>query len=211
MLSAGSASAVSIFSDNFDRANNNSVGAPWLELQSGADDVSIESNNLLLRDTLSGQPDSAAAAGLFSTAGLQNITLNFDWRALATGQHTNDVLHVGYMVINSPAGFTTTVMQNEGSWTEVFAQSSGNINWNFVVNLALGAAAADSQIALMFWTQVNSATEGFRIDNVVLTGNAIQPVPLPGALLLMVTALAGLAGVRGIGEWRRGRMRGGMA
>jgi hypothetical protein len=91
----GSASAVTIFSDDFNRAISDTVGNSWTETEGASSSVSIVhvtgatgDNQLKLQGSLGNNTDLDAAvaqlAGL-STASLQNITLSFDFLGLNTG------------------------------------------------------------------------------------------------------------------------------
>jgi hypothetical protein len=64
------------------------------------------------------EPDAAAAAGIFSTLGMTNVTVSFNWRKLGDDNSSTDKLFFSYNVITS---LTTAEMQNEGSWTAVRA------------------------------------------------------------------------------------------
>ena len=65
------------FEDNFNRDNNDIVGNNWVEVEDDNDnDVAIYNSALRIRDK---NPDGAATQSGISTAGLDNITLSFDW------------------------------------------------------------------------------------------------------------------------------------
>jgi len=92
LWTASPASAAQIFSDNFNRSNNNTVGNNWSEIEDSNHDVSIVSNSLMLEDQGGNQFIDAAATQLsISTLGFQNITLSFDWAAL-TSSDSSDLL-----------------------------------------------------------------------------------------------------------------------
>jgi hypothetical protein len=75
----GSASAVTIlFSDDFNRANNNTVGNGWQE----AGGISINNNQLLFDGN--GTLTATQGTSPLSTIGLTNITLEYDWQGVNT-------------------------------------------------------------------------------------------------------------------------------
>lgn len=191
-LTAGSASAVTIFSDDFNRVDNNTVGNGWSELASGNGDVKIDGNQLRLRDNLAGSPDAAAATGVIDATGYENINVSFTWQARNRNE-ASDFLRLSYGLDPAPA------MTDEAAWTQIFSGSDAGTNV-FTASIALDALVENSLFSLMFWTEVsgnNSGNdEGFMIDSVVVTGDLIPVVPLPAGGLLMLSGLAGFAALR---------------
>jgi hypothetical protein len=212
-LSAGGASAATIYSDNFDGAGNvagNTVPG-WTSYEQNSGGVSLidygSPHHLVMALTgqQSGQPDAAAAAGIISTAGYTNITISFDW--LRKGTESSDSFYFSYIV--NPGTLNSSLMQNEGAWTTTQISVGGN-DTNFatinpVINLA---NASNSNIAIMFWSVSNGScsfsggfdcdTDYFKVDNVVVAGTP-NATPLPAALPLFASGL----GVLGVLGWRR--------
>ena len=188
---AAPASAATIFTDDFNRADNNTVGSGWVESGAATNDVAILGNQLRLRSNQVTSPDAAVRQSGFSTIGLTNIVVALDWLALGNNE-IDDTLNIAW-AIGDPGTFTPA------SWT--IAGTAGGLNANgFTVgqSFALGAAAAgQAAISIMLFSDVSAGAagnnEGFLIDNFILTGDLIAIVPLPGAMLLLLTGLAGVA------------------
>ncbi len=196
VMFANVASAVTIWSDGFNRANSNTVGNGWSEIQNSGNDVRISSNSLLMRDSVSGLPDAAAASATIDTTGYENISVSFRWRSL-TANESSDDLYLSWALDPSPAP------TNEGAWTQAFHGGSGGTNW-FSQTSALGLGAANTMLDLMFWTNVSDSSsgnhEGFKIDYVKVTGD-LSVVPLPTAVPLFGAGLA----IMGFVGWRKKR------
>lgn len=190
VLTASAASAsVTLFSDNFNRATSDDVGNGWSELERRSNDVQVWNQTLILSNELSGTPDAAAASLVIDASGFKDIVVSFDWRAFVSNEST-DKLVLSWAEDPAPR------MTREGDWTEVTRVGNNGGTWSNVTR-ALGAAADNARFNLMFWTNVTQNTEGFYVDNVKVTGTAVpsvSAVPLPAALPLMLTAVAG-AGV----------------
>lgn len=205
------AAAAVIWQDQFNRANSNTVGNGWTEIEDGANDVAISGNALLLRDYRSGTdsvttPDAAATQWGISTAGYEDIFVQFRWGPL-TASESSDTLFVSWKLSSD-----ANVLAN---WSTLGSFGLGG-NGSFTTSgFALGALAEDTSIDLRFWTSVNDDDEGALIDWVTLSGNAIplppppeqdltpiaqvEPgagVPAPGTLALLGVGLAALGSFR---------------
>lgn len=187
LVGAAAASTV-LFEDDFNRSNSNSVGNGWSELEDDNNDVRVRGNTLRLRDTLPGNPDAAAASAVIDATGFKNITVSFTWKAFITNE-ASDELYLSWAFDPAPA------LTDQNAWTEVFSDGSGSTT-TFSETVSLGAAVDGAMFNLMFWSDVSFFNEGFKIDNVVVTGEAITPVPLPASLPLMAAALAGFGIMR---------------
>lgn len=182
MLSSAAA-ATTIYAEDFDRANSDTLGNGWAELSSSGNDVRVRSGVLHLRDSRAGDPDAAAGSTVIDALGRNNVTLSFDWRAMHNNE-TDDVLNVAWAAGRPPA------ISSPGDWT-VLGQFSADGNSIFSEVLSLGAAANNQLINLLFWTDVSEGSEGrfegFHIDNI-----AVSAVPLPAGAPLLLAGLAGL-------------------
>ena len=177
LLVSGTASAAPLFSDAFNRADNNAVGNGWSETSADGNDVAINSNALRLRDNrtssaTAANPDASASFSV-PTLGYENLSLSFRWAPLAASDD-GDYLNVGWRI-----GTSTT-------WNTLWSTSLGGGEAWSEESVSLGSTATDQQsIEFRFWTDVSSwfwlfdstENEGARIDWVSLTGTAIEPEP----------------------------------
>jgi len=188
MVAASFASAATIFGDDFNRPNNNTVGNGWSVINNNDDDGAIASNTLRLRDLSSSgtatvtNPD-AAVYRTVNTTGFNSIQLAFDWRPLNTDSESADKLWASYSLgsgwVNLGSGFGL------GSDTSVWTSS--------VFNLPTGASNL-STFKIRLWTDVSTSTEGASVDNVRVLGNPIiTAVPEP-EIYAMLAAGLGLMG-----------------
>jgi len=188
---ATSASAATLFSDDFNRANSNTIGNGWSELSDAANDVAIVGNRVRLRDNIgSTNPDAAIGSSVIDATGYENINVVFTWQSLNANE-ANDRLRLSYAFDPAPA------LTAQGQWTQVQQVSdAGTTVTTQSVNLS---AVDNSQFSLMFWTVVNgnaNNNEGFYLDNVVVTGDLIAVVPLPAGAPLLLAGLGGLVALR---------------
>ncbi|MEM8555311.1 MAG: VPLPA-CTERM sorting domain-containing protein [Pseudomonadota bacterium] len=187
----GGASATTLFSDDFDGNNRRNV-PNWTELEAANNDVRRRDNAAQLQDNRPTAPDAALARLAISTFGFKDITVSFDWQALPNNE-ANDLLYFAWDAGTAPA------LTDIGAWTTVAgAGPFGNATANapFVTEtLSLGPQAANTTINLLFYTDVSpnngGNTEGFNIDNVIVSGTP-QAVPLPAGFGLLVAGLGAL-------------------
>lgn len=183
-LFAHTASAVVIFEDSFDGSNRNTVGNGWSEIERHSNDVAVDSGVLRLRDKRSSGVDAAASQlNGFSTIGLTDIVLSYEWGASGNTE-SNDSLFVEWRVSGS------------SSWTELVEHALGGSS--LVGNvLELGIAAANqSSIEFRFYTNVSTSNERAFLDNVLLSGRAAaMAVSEPATVSIMLLGL-GLLGLR---------------
>jgi hypothetical protein len=165
LWSAGSVSAATIFFDDFNRANSNTVGNGWQEVGGNAGAISINNNQLLFSasDTLT------ATEGIqtLSTIGLANITLEYDWQGASTdGAETLK----SYW---SSDGTNFTLLGTHALFpTAALSHATFNLG---------GTAANQADITIRFEFVGNDGNDAARIDNVSLTGAAAVPGPIVGA------------------------------
>lgn len=182
-LMANSASAVVIFQDNFDGGNRNTVGNGWSEIEDQSNDVAVNNGRLRLRDTQQGIDAAASQLNGFSTIGLTDIMLSYEWGA-SNNTESNDSLFVEWRTSGS-------------SWTQLVEHALGGSS--LVGNvLQLGMMAANqASIEFRFYTSVSTNSERAYIDNVLLTGRSVtSAVSEPGTLSLMGLSLLLLAARR---------------
>jgi hypothetical protein len=190
-LTTTSASAATVlFSDDFDRANNKTLGNGWSELSYNRNDVAVRGKSMLLRDDAAGLPDAAAASLVIDGTGYENITVSFDWRSLGPNERKDD-LFMSFAEAPAPA------LTDADDWTLAFNGGAGGKKW-FTESISISAGADNTLFNIMFWTDVSSRLnggkrEGFRIDNVVVMGDSIvAAVPAPASLPLLAAGLLGL-------------------
>ena len=182
-LFAQSASAVVIFEDNFNGNNRNTVGNGWSEIENDSNDVAVNSGVLRLRDRRSGMDAAASQLNGFSTIGLTDILLSYQWGASGNTE-SNDSLFVEWRVSGS------------SSWNELVEHALGGSS--LVGNvLQLGVAAANrANIQFRFYTSVSTSSERAFLDNVMLSGQAAaMAVSEPATLSIMLLGIA-MLGIR---------------
>ncbi len=156
----------------------------------------------------------------FDASGMENVTLSFDWRTFKVG--SSDKFVVGYFVgdllagktngfndyreINlSPAGNASPQTGggedgswnwdpvndgNDGDWIELLRGNASN-SWDSET-FSLDLADGESEVWLAFWLDNGDHDHG-KFDNVLVTGNAV--VPVPAAVWLFGSGLLGLVGI----------------
>ena len=183
MAISAPSSAVVIFSDDFNRPDNNTVGNGWTEIDSQNNDVKILNNRLRLRDNDT-TPDAQAAQLGLSTVGFENISLSYDWAPIGISDPGDKLI----VQISVGSGFTTIGTHFLGGAGGVFTSEF----------FSLPTFAYDTTpFKLRFRTNVtensNGDREGAFIDNVVLSGTQI---PEPGTMAIFALGLAGLGYAR---------------
>jgi hypothetical protein len=177
-LLASSVGAEVIFEDSFDRRSSTRLGAPidyptevWLERGRGASGVSIRANRMVLQ----GRGVTWAGQGNLVTTGYDDLVLTYRWAPLP-GSDARDRLLVEW---NPGTGFQTIASHALGGRT---MRTTG---------VLLPEAAADlPDLGIRFRLLANAANEGVFIDNVVLDGERITPVPEPSAYVMLAVGIA---------------------
>jgi hypothetical protein len=156
--------------------------------------------------------DDAGLVFKTSTAGLKDVHLAFDWRTYDVT--STDHVRVGYRFTNPGFGACTgdggaacqgTFTSGGGSfgnWTELTLSDpspKGNSNVWVDEDFLLAAFENKSEVWVAFWMD-NGAGDIGKIDNILVTGTSITPVPLPAALPLFG---AGLGLLGWVGRRRR--------
>ncbi len=193
---ASTASAVTIFMDDFNRNDSNIVGNGWTEIERHSNDVAIRDNYLRLRDRKLGI-DAAAGQSSVSTLGFNNISFSYDWGA-SFNTESSDSLFAQWRL---PSDGFTVLGFFIPTWRTLEEHELGGSG--FVNNMFnLGSDAANqASLQFRFFTNVSSSTELAMIDNVNLSGDAIggAAVPEPSTIALFGTGLVGM------GLWRTRR------
>lgn len=197
--SVSGASAATIYSDDFNRTASSTLGLGWTEREDDADDVAIVSLSgngaMRLRDAISSSSiDAAALQGtVLNTTGYTGIEVTFDYRRISSSTSTSSKLFLAW----APSG--TNILT--GTWTFVPLAGFTSSSDTFVNSGVISLVGATGNIDIRLSTTISGDTDeasskGFYVDNLVVSGTAVAPVPgpvvgagLPGLLI----AFGGLA------------------
>ena len=192
VLSSGAASAATIFSDNFQSGNLNN----WIISDSNPTDIfnfnfgGTQGRVMYFRAGDGSDPDGTATAtsSIPNTSAYTNLQLSFQWYARSENE-TSDTLQVQWRT----AGV--------GNWNTIITLASEGTGGLFLNSGLLNIGApVGTDIDLRFVLNLSQENEGFKIDNIVLSGTLPVPGPFAGA------GLPGLAlAFGGLMLWRRWR------
>jgi hypothetical protein len=181
---ATSAQADLIWSDDFDRPNNNTVGHGWNEIESRSDEVRIYNGYLLLKDYTQNNTDIGAEQHGISTVGYNNITVEFKWRPWDT--ESNDSFSLEYQVL--PLVTWMSVFDTTLGGSEVWQTETIDLSF-YADNI--------SELDLRFMLDASYKKEGVKIKYINVYGDVIptgggSSVPEPATVGLFGMALLGL-------------------
>jgi hypothetical protein len=196
----GSASAVTIFSDDFTRANSNTVGNGWLETGGPGNGSGIAIVNNQLVFSANATLTLTQGTLVLSTAGLTNITLSYDWQGVRVGG--GETLAAAWSLDGT--NFTTLGTHN----LSPASTSMNHASWTLPAS-----AEGLADLTIRFIAILNNGNDVARLDNVLVTGEPVLvpnegaetlATPLPAALPLFAT----IFGAGGLIGWRRRRQAG---
>ena len=176
-----SASTVTLFTDDFNRANSNTVGNGWTESGGVSSvDVAIAENMLRLR-----HPNATATQAVMSTVGYTDITLDITWAGLPDSEPLDEL-------------FVEWRNTANGAWTRAATLSMGSTSFQSrTIQLTGADSSALFQFRLFGDASRADEDEGALVDVVTLNGVvASASVPEPSSLLLLLGAGLALATTR---------------
>ena len=166
------ASAVTLFSDTFNRADSSTVGNGWTESGLAPSSLAIVQNMLQLRD-----PNAIATHSVVSTVGYTNITLDITWAGLPDSEVLDELFVEWRNIAN-------------GAWTRAATLSMGSTSFQSQT-IPLTGAEQSALFQFRLFGDASLNNEGALVDVVTLNGVA-APVPEPASGLLLVMGAAGL-------------------
>jgi hypothetical protein len=155
--------ADTIFLDDFNRANSDTVGNGWVENGGGTSSIAINSNSLMFN----GNATLTATEGTvnISTVGFTNIALSYDWSS--TGGESSDVLRSYW----SSDGTTFNLLGNH---------ALNNLSTFVHVSFNLPMTAQNlADLTLRFEFVGDMGNDTARVDSVLLQGTRVDSVPGP--------------------------------
>ena len=177
---AAPASAVVLFADDFNRANNINVGNGWMEAESESNDVRIRNNTLRIRDQ---RPEVGMAWHTVDTTGYENITLSFTLDSFNT-DFAGDSLYVD-LSTDGGSSYTTTL----ASFPLIAA-----LPLIPYTNIPLVGMDNDSDFTFRF--RLGLVSPQLDTGTAIIDDLEISAIPEPGSLALFGLGLAGLGYAR---------------
>ncbi|MEL6126407.1 MAG: VPLPA-CTERM sorting domain-containing protein [Pseudomonadota bacterium] len=217
LTAATSASAVTLYSEDFSGQNGKgavgvSGGAPTVDtsgvtwtldlffsgLIAGSDFAQVQDEAFVAQDTngaLNWLSPVIDISGFTSLELSIDISEEGDLEGPGSGANT-DFLNIS---ASSDGGSTFSLFPNVGGFGNAFTSLSGNApdDDDFGSVAFSGAVDDGSAFQLLLSVSTSAGSERIIFDNIVLTGDAVvAPVPLPASTVLLLGAVAGLAGLR---------------
>jgi hypothetical protein len=187
LLWAGSASAVTIFSDDFESGNLNnwSLSTSSPTTITNVDVGGSQGRVMSFSQGDGSNPDGTATAStsIPDTSGYTNLAVSLQWWADDDNESSSDTLLVQWAVAGS------------STWNTIATLSSNGGGFFSTGPLAINTVPSPgTDIQLRFAVNMSQDDERFRVDNVELTGDvAHAPGPIVGAGLPgLLTIGAGL-------------------
>jgi len=192
LFAAGTANAGPIFWDEFDRADSNTVGNGWIELEDDSNDVRVRDGGLQLKGS-----DIAAVLLQFSLADFptaKHIQLGFSWSASYNTESADSLsVHWAFDLDDDFDDDLDDDFNENGDWTTAWTQDLGGSDLVSVLDLSLADIPKGAKtFSLLFLTDLSSSKEKVFIDNVDIRNPHL--VPEPSATILLGIGLISLVG-----------------